>query len=51
MVKTWMIAGHHTKTNTMDGVETSVQTMLDIQFTDGLVSTIIVYDRQTQTAE
>ena len=45
-----MIAGHQTKT-TIDGVETSIGTMLDIQFTDGLVSTIIVYDRQTQTAE
>ena len=48
--ETWMIAGHQTKT-TIDGVETSIGTMLDIQFTDGLVSTIIVYDRQTQTAE
>ena len=48
--ETWMIAGHQTKT-TVDGVETSKGTMLDIQFTDGLVSTIIVYDRETQPAE
>ena len=47
--ETWMIAGHQTLT-TVDGVETSVGTMLDIQFTDGLVSIIIVYDRQTQPA-
>ena len=36
MEKTWMIAGHQTKT-TADGVETSVQRMIDIQFTDGLL--------------
>jgi hypothetical protein len=42
-----MIAAHQTIT-TVDEIETSIGTMLDIQFTDGLVSTIIVYDRQTQ---
>ena len=45
--ETWMIAAHQTIT-TVDEIETSTGTMLDIQFTDGLVSTIIVYDRQTQ---
>ena len=48
--ETWIIAGHQTIT-TVDGVETSTGTMLDIQFTDGLVSMIIVYDRQTQPSE
>ena len=45
--ETWMIAAHQTIT-TVDEIETSTGTMLDIQFTDGLVSTIIVYDRLTQ---
>jgi len=48
--ETWMIAAHQTIT-TVDGNETSTGTMLDIQFTDGLVSIIIVYDRQTQPQE
>ena len=48
--ETWMIAGHQT-TTTVDGVETSNGTMLDIQFTDGLVSIIIVYSRLTQPSE
>ena len=45
--ETWIIAAHQTIT-TVDEIESSIGTMLDIQFTDGLVSTIIVYDRLTQ---
>ena len=48
--ETWMIAGHQTVA-TVDGVEVSAGTMLDIQFTDGLVSTIIIYSRATQPSE
>ena len=48
--ETWMIAGHQTVT-TVDGVESSAGTMLDIQFTDGLVSMIIIYSRATQPSE
>ena len=48
--ETWLIAALETIT-TVDGVETSTGTMLDIQFTDGLASMIIVYDRQTQPSE
>ncbi len=48
--ETWMIAAHQTQT-TIDGEEISRGTMLDIQFTDGLVNTIIVYERETQPQE
>ena len=48
--ETWMIAGHQTVT-TVNGVESSAGTMLDIQFTDGLVSIIIIYSRATQPSE
>ena len=41
MVKTWMIAGHQYVTTHLDGVESSVQTMLDIQFVDGLLNWVI----------
>ena len=43
--ETWIIAGHQTIT-TVDCVETSTGTMLYIQFVDGLLNYVIVYDKQ-----
>jgi len=43
--ETWMIAAHNIKM-TVDGEDSYASSMLDLQVTDGLVSMIIVYNRQ-----